>query len=171
MSSIKYDTDFYGWAMEPATLLRQRRLVEADIENIAEEIESMGRSEKRELVNRLTVLIAHLLKWQHQPGLRGNRWRRTILEQRGHLEQIAIRWNRRRRSTSRESARKQKLERFHLGGNRSSRASRREPEPESLLPDVLKAAYKFAPLRPKKKRVCQRLHFPSISLCIRSDHG
>jgi hypothetical protein len=65
-----------------AGLLRAGRLSEADIENIAEEIESMGRSEKRELVNRLTVLMIHLLKWQAQPAFRGNSWRLTIVEQR-----------------------------------------------------------------------------------------
>ncbi len=81
----KYDRDFYAWATEQAALLRAGRLSEADIENIAEEIESMGRSEKRELVNRLTVLLTHLLKWQAQPALRGNSWRLTIVEQRGQL--------------------------------------------------------------------------------------
>ena len=60
----KYATDFFGWATEQAELLRAGRLAEADIGNIAEEIESMGRGEKRELVNRLAVLLAHLLKWQ-----------------------------------------------------------------------------------------------------------
>ncbi len=77
-----YDTDFYAWANEQAALLRAGRLSEADIENIAEEIESMGRSERRELVSRLTVLLLHLLKWHYQPTFRGNSWRLTIEEQR-----------------------------------------------------------------------------------------
>ena len=77
-----YDTDFYAWANEQAALLRAGRLSEADVENIAEEIESMGRSERRELVNRLTVLFAHLLKWRYQPGLRGRSWQTTIERQR-----------------------------------------------------------------------------------------
>lgn len=68
-----YSHDFYAWAMEQAALLRAGRLADADIENITEEIESMGRSEKRGLVNRLTVLLTHLLKWQVQPVLRGQR--------------------------------------------------------------------------------------------------
>jgi len=80
--SATYDTDFYAWANEQALLLRSRRLAEADIEHIAEEIESMGRTEKRELVNRLAVLLAHLLKWKFQPNLRGRSWRLTIKEQR-----------------------------------------------------------------------------------------
>jgi hypothetical protein len=81
----KYDSDFYAWANEQAALLREGRFAEADVENIAEEIESLGRSEKRELVNRLVVLLAHLLKWQFQPAWRGKSWRFTIKEQRNQL--------------------------------------------------------------------------------------
>ncbi len=77
-----YDRDFFAWAGEQAALLRAGRLAEADIAHIAEEIESMGRSEKRELVSRLKVLLVHLLKWPFQPGGRGNFWRLTIAEQR-----------------------------------------------------------------------------------------
>jgi hypothetical protein len=80
-----YDSDFHAWANEQAALLRAGRLSEADIENIAEEIESMGRSEKRELVSRLTVLLVHLLKWRYQPGLRGRSWALTIEQQRLRL--------------------------------------------------------------------------------------
>jgi hypothetical protein len=81
-----YDQDFYAWANEQAGLLRAGRLSEADIEHIAEEIESMGRSEKRELVNRLAVALLHLLKGQYQPALRGTSWRLTLEEQRNQLE-------------------------------------------------------------------------------------
>jgi len=80
-----YETDFFAWANEQAALLRAGKLASADIEHIAEEIESMGRSEKRELVNRLVVLLLHLLKWQFQPALRGNSWRLSIEEQRLRL--------------------------------------------------------------------------------------
>ncbi len=85
MSNSLYDLDFYAWANQQAALLRAGRLTEADIENIAEEIESMGRSEERELVVRLTILL-HLLKWRFQPGLHSNSWRLTIEEQRYRLE-------------------------------------------------------------------------------------
>jgi hypothetical protein len=80
-----YEHDFYAWANEQAGLLRAGRLSELDIENLAEEIESMGRSEKRELTSRLQVLTMHLLKWQFQPGLRSTSWRLTIEEQRIRL--------------------------------------------------------------------------------------
>jgi len=83
-----YDNDFCAWANEQAALLRAGRLPDADIANIAEEIESMGRSERNQLTNRLAVLLAHLLKWQFQPGLRGNSWRLTIREQRRRAERI-----------------------------------------------------------------------------------
>ncbi len=67
-----YEKDFYAWANEQAALLRGGKLAEADIEHIAEEIESMGKTEKRELVARLTVLLLHLLKWRYQPNLQGS---------------------------------------------------------------------------------------------------
>ena len=80
-----HEADFYAWANEQASLLRAGKFSIADIQNIAEEIESMGKSEKRDLISRLTVLLLHLLKWQFQPGLRGNSWRATIKVQRRDL--------------------------------------------------------------------------------------
>ena len=80
-----YDRDFYAWANEQAALLRAGRLSEADIANIAEEIESMGRSEKRELVSRLNVLLLHLLTWRHQPGRRSRSWETSIANARDEL--------------------------------------------------------------------------------------
>jgi hypothetical protein len=85
MGKTSYDADFYGWANEQAELLRAGRLDEADIANIAEEIESMGRSEKRELVSRLAVLLTHLLKWRYQPAGRGSSWQASILVQRDRI--------------------------------------------------------------------------------------
>ncbi len=82
MSNSLYDRDFYAWANEQAALLRAGKLAEADIGNIAEEIESMGKGEKRELVSRLNVLLLHLLKWQYQPSHRGHSWRNSIRIQR-----------------------------------------------------------------------------------------
>jgi hypothetical protein len=81
----QYDRDFYAWLNEQAALLRSGRLAELDIENLAEEIESMGRSEKRELVSRLKILILHLLKWQYQPDRRGASWRSSVYNARDAL--------------------------------------------------------------------------------------
>lgn len=80
-----YERDFYAWALEQAALLRAGRFSSLDIENIAEEIESMGRSENNELINRLAVLLTHLLKWQYQSGFQGRSWTQTIAEQRRRL--------------------------------------------------------------------------------------
>ena len=82
MSNSLYEQDFYAWAHEQAQLLRAGNLTQADIAHIAEEIESMGRAEKRELLSRLKVLLMHLLKWRFQEGGRSTNWRLTIEEQR-----------------------------------------------------------------------------------------
>ncbi len=86
VKSPLYDSDFYAWSREQADLLRAGKLTQADIENIAEEIESMGRTEKRELVSRLEVLLLHLLKWRYQPGKRGPSWEASIRVQRYSVE-------------------------------------------------------------------------------------
>lgn len=82
MRNTLYDRDFYAWANQQAQLLRAGNLADADIDLIAEEIESMGKAEKRELVSRLAILTMHLLKWLHQPSGRSTSWRLTIEEQR-----------------------------------------------------------------------------------------
>ena len=83
-----YERDFYAWTIEQAGLLRAGKLSAADVENLAEEIESMGRGEKRELINRLSVLLAHLLKWRFQPERRGHSWTYTIREQRLQIARL-----------------------------------------------------------------------------------
>ncbi len=80
-----YDRDFYAWSREQAELLRAGKLAEADIDHIAEEIDSMGRTEKRELVSRLSVLLLHLLKWRYQPEKRGPSWEASVRVQRNRL--------------------------------------------------------------------------------------
>lgn len=85
---INYEQDFYGWTQEQAALMRAGRLTDLDITNLIEEIETMGRSEKRELESRLTVLLLHMLKWHYQPSRRGNSWRYTIIEQRMRYQKV-----------------------------------------------------------------------------------
>jgi Domain of unknown function DUF29 len=77
-----YQKDFYAWSQEQAALLRAGKAGEGDLENIAEEIESMGKTEKRELISRLAVLLLHLVKWRFQPALRGRSCRLSIEGQR-----------------------------------------------------------------------------------------
>lgn len=83
-----YETDFYSWTQEQAELLKSKKLAELDFENLIEEIETMGRSEKRELKSRLRVLLMHLLKWQYQPEHQCKSWRFTIYTQRNDVLEI-----------------------------------------------------------------------------------
>jgi hypothetical protein len=80
--SVTYETDFYTWTQQQVALLKSKQFNAIDLDNLIEEIESMGRSEKRELESRLTILLQHLLKWQYQPIRRGRSWQLTIKEQR-----------------------------------------------------------------------------------------
>lgn len=83
-----YERDLYAWAMQNAVLLRAGRLGEIDHMNIAEELESMGRSERRALESRLAVLLMHLLKWCYQPERRGRSWQATIREQQRQVARL-----------------------------------------------------------------------------------
>jgi hypothetical protein len=77
-----FDADIVAWSQEQAELLRARRFEALDIENLAEAIEDVGKSEQRALERRMTVLLAHLLIARHQPEFCENSWLRTIQEQR-----------------------------------------------------------------------------------------
>lgn len=83
-----YETDFYAWTQRQAELLREEEFEQIDWDNIIEEIESLGRSEKHEIESRLIVIMMHLLKWQYQPNKRltGRSWRKTINIQRIDLD-------------------------------------------------------------------------------------
>ena len=85
-----YDTDFFEWTQHQATALTAGHVSELDLANLAEEIESLGRRDRRGLRSRLEVLIMHLLKWYYQPEKRetGHRWESTIIEQRGRIADI-----------------------------------------------------------------------------------
>jgi hypothetical protein len=83
-----YETDFYSWAKHNAQLLRDGQAGQADLANIAEELDDMGGSKERELENRLGILLAHLLKWRYQRGHRGNSWIATIKEQRRRVKRV-----------------------------------------------------------------------------------
>ncbi len=91
-----YEQDFSAWIARNAGLLRQGRLSEVDVEHLVEELSEMGKSQQHELVNRLRILLAHLLKWQFQYRLlserwaefEGKSWRNTIIEQRAALRYL-----------------------------------------------------------------------------------
>ena len=82
-----YDKDFYLWIQTTAELLKQHRFTELDLENLIDEIETMGRSEKRAVKSNLEVVIIHLLKYKYQPEKRSNSWRYTIREHRKRLRE------------------------------------------------------------------------------------
>lgn len=74
-----YDTDFYGWTQQQAALLRDEKWMFLDAENLAEEIETLGRSERESIENRLQTLLTHLLKWRYDQATDPRRgWRITI---------------------------------------------------------------------------------------------
>lgn len=93
MSNL-YEQDFYGWTQEQAALLRRAAELRPsdpsglDWEHIAEEIRGLGSLLEDELYHRYVVLLVHLLKWRHQPGLRGGGWRGPIGEQRRRIARL-----------------------------------------------------------------------------------
>ncbi len=84
----QYELDFYAWTQEQAKSLSLGKWQALDIENLVEEILSLGKQQKQELRNRLGVLIGHLLKWDYQSELRGKSWKATIREQRDEILDI-----------------------------------------------------------------------------------
>jgi hypothetical protein len=77
-----YETDYSRWLFENARLLREGRFSEADIANVVEELEDMGRSEYRAVASHMGVLLLHLLKWEHQPQYRSSSWRGSVFNAR-----------------------------------------------------------------------------------------
>ena len=86
----QYEADFYQWSLEQARLLRSGEWKAVDVEHLAEEIEDMGKSLRREWESCLKVLIVHLLKWVFQPELRGISWQLTIQEQQDQLHELLV---------------------------------------------------------------------------------
>lgn len=83
-----YETDVVAWAKEQAGFVRSGRFDQLDLEHIAEEIEDVGKNEQRELASRMAVLLAHLLKWEHQPARRSKSWQYTLTTQRKEVAYV-----------------------------------------------------------------------------------
>ena len=83
-----YDRDYYQWLTKTAELLRLKEFNKLDLENLIEEIESLGKSEKRVIKSNLIVVILHLLKWQYQPKKRSNSWKSSIREHRRRIQEL-----------------------------------------------------------------------------------
>jgi hypothetical protein len=77
-----YERDYYTWALQQARALKEHRLEELDWENLADEVEGLAKTERKELRSRLEVLLEHLLKWQFQASRRSRSWRATVAVQR-----------------------------------------------------------------------------------------
>ncbi|MEN9472316.1 MAG: hypothetical protein RLZZ495_405 [Pseudomonadota bacterium] len=84
----RYETDISAWAQEQVALLRSGQWAALDIAHLTEELETMGASQRRELKNRLAVLLQHLLKWNFQPDHRSRSWEATMLEQRSAIADL-----------------------------------------------------------------------------------
>ncbi|MEB3294755.1 MAG: DUF29 domain-containing protein [Synechococcales bacterium] len=83
-----YERDFHAWAIEQAALLRDRQWQSLDWDHLSEELQALGRQQRQELVNRLSILLGHLLKWQYQPQARSRSWLATIRIQRRELTRL-----------------------------------------------------------------------------------
>lgn len=81
-----YHTDFYLWTQQQAALLRQGYFSQVDIEHIAEEIESMGRNDRRAMGSHLRNILMHLLNWQYQPKRRGTSWKSSVNRGRDEID-------------------------------------------------------------------------------------
>ena len=84
----RYDRDLYSWAVEQAALLRAGRIAEADVLNIAEEIDDVGLEQYYKLESALRIILLHLLKWDHQPQRRSRSWWASIRIQRHHAQRV-----------------------------------------------------------------------------------
>ena len=85
-----YERDTYSWAMQQADALRRRSANEVDWDNVAEEVESVGKSQASELRSRYAILLLHLLKWLFQPERRSRSWETSIRVQRHAIEEHLV---------------------------------------------------------------------------------
>ncbi len=83
-----YEEDETAWLEQMGQLIAERRLGELDYTNLGEFLFDMARRDRREVLSRLTTLIVHRLKWEHQPDQRAKSWQATMAEQRRELEQL-----------------------------------------------------------------------------------
>jgi hypothetical protein len=84
--SDTYTKDFNHWVQQTTQSLRERRWQEIDIDRLIEEIEDLGKSERRGIASQLTRLLLHLLKWQYQPQRRSDSWLDSITDARTQIE-------------------------------------------------------------------------------------
>ena len=88
METTLYEQDFYLWTQTTAELLKQQKFDAVDWGNLIEEIETLGRSEKRAVRSHLVILLQHLLKWQFQSERRSRSWQNSIDNDREELSEL-----------------------------------------------------------------------------------
>jgi hypothetical protein len=118
---VLYERDETAWLEAMADLIRMGRLDEVDYPNLAEYLADMARRDRREVTSRLSILIAHLLKWRHQPERRGGSWRGTVEMQRQELAELL-------ESGTLRSHAGEVLEKAYANGRRQAAAETELPE-------------------------------------------
>src|SRR3954469_12708529 len=116
-----HERDFYLWCFEQAELLRLRRFAQADLPNVIEELECMGRTDRRALSSSYRLVIAHLLKWQFQPQLRGSSREITLVREREHIAGMEA------QSPSLKADARRIVEDVYLGAKREAATETRLP--------------------------------------------
>jgi len=122
-SRARYEDDLYTWVGEQVALLQAGRVTELDLGNIAEELGDVGRAQYDTLESAVEVLLAHILKWEHQPERRSLSWTTTIKEQRARIA-IVLRKNPGLKSRLGEAIE----DGFRLGRLRDAREMKRSPD-------------------------------------------
>jgi hypothetical protein len=89
-SSLQYDQDFNLWIDQTIALLQAGRFEELDVENLIDELESMSKRDRREILSRLKIVLMHLLKWKYQSSQRSGSWESSIRNNRDEINQILI---------------------------------------------------------------------------------
>jgi hypothetical protein len=88
MTTPDYDTDFYAWTQAQAEALRAKDVAALDLEHVAEEIEALGKRDRRAVESYLEVILLHLLKWAYQPARRGRSWQKSLLQARHRIAKL-----------------------------------------------------------------------------------
>lgn len=88
MGPSLYETDFYTWTARQAEALRAGAFEQADVANIIEEIETLGRSEESALESHYDVLCTHLLKAIYQTEKTSFSWKQSVVESRIQIAKV-----------------------------------------------------------------------------------
>jgi hypothetical protein len=88
MTKPLYDSDFYQWTQTQAAALRAKDIKALDLEHMAEEIDSLGKRDRRAVESYLEVILLHLLKWAYQSERRGRSWKKSLLQSRRRLARL-----------------------------------------------------------------------------------